>query len=210
VANEEGILDNIIFMIEQGQTDGVIATGLNFGAMYNPAMITDDPYQFDFFHGGGLDICYLGFAQIDQFGNVNSSRFGKNFTGCGGFIDISQNTRKVVLTGAFAARADIEVSQTGLTVNHPGNFKKFINKVEQITFNGQYAYSQGQEVLYCTERAIFRLVENGIELLEIAPGIDLEKDVLSMMEFRPKISSNLKTMDAAIFSKSLLNLKNKK
>lgn len=210
VANEEGILDDIIFMIEQGQTDGVIATGLNFGAMYNPAMITDDPYQFDFFHGGGLDICYLGFAQIDQFGNVNSSRFGKSFTGCGGFIDISQNTRKVVLTGAFAAKADLEVSQAGITINHPGKFKKFINEVEQITFNGQYAFSQGQEVLYCTERAIFRLIENGIELLEIAPGIDLEKDVLSMMEFRPKISTELKTMDAAIFGHGLLNLKNRK
>jgi propionate CoA-transferase len=210
VVNEEGILGHIIFMIEQGQTDGIIATGLNFGAMYNPAMIADDPYQFDFFHGGGLDICYLGFAQIDQYGNVNSSRFGKNFTGCGGFIDISQNTRKVVLAGAFAAKADIAISQTGISVNHPGKFKKFINKVEQITFNGQYAFSQGQEVLYCTERAIFRLIKNGIELIEIAPGIDLDRDVLSMMEFRPKINKDLKTMDAAIFSDSLLNLKNKK
>lgn len=209
VAKQEGILDDIIFMIEQGQTDGVIATGLNFGAMYNPAMITDDPYQFDFFHGGGLDICFLGFAQVDQYGNANSSRFGNHITGCGGFIDISQNTRKVVLAGAFAAKADIEVGQAGITVSDPGKFKKFINKVEQITFNGQYAFSQGQEVLYCTERAIFRLLENGIELIEIAPGIDLERDVLSMMEFRPKINKDLKIMDAAIFSTGLLNLKNR-
>jgi propionate CoA-transferase len=209
VAKQEGILDDIIFMIEQGQTDGVIATGLNFGAMYNPAMITDDPYQFDFFHGGGLDICFLGFAQVDQYGNANSSRFGNHITGCGGFIDISQNTRKVVLAGAFAAKADIEVGQAGITVSDPGKFKKFINKVEQITFNGQYAFSQGQEVLYCTERAIFRLIENGIELIEIAPGIDLERDVLSMMEFRPKINKDLKIMDAAIFSTGLLNLKNR-
>ncbi|MCK5468016.1 MAG: malonate decarboxylase subunit alpha, partial [Cyclobacteriaceae bacterium] len=113
VAKEEDLLDDITFMIEQGQTDGVIATGLNFGAMYNPAMITDDPYQFDFFHGGGLDICYLGFAQIDQHGNVNASRFGKIFTGCGGFIDISQNTKKVVICGAFSAKADLEISEQG-------------------------------------------------------------------------------------------------
>jgi len=208
VANEEGILSDITFMIEQGQTDGVIATGLNFGAMYNPAIIVDDPYQFDFFHGGGLDICYLGFAQVDQFGNVNASRFNQHFTGSGGFIDISQNTKKVVFCGAFAAKSDIEVNETGLKVNSPGKFKKFIKKVEQITFNGQYASDQGQEVLYCTERAVFRLIKGGIELIEIAPGIDLEKDIIAMMEFKPKISDELKIMNSRILSQELLGLKN--
>lgn len=207
VAKEEGILDDITFMIEQGQTDGVIATGLNFGAMYNPAMITDDPYQFDFFHGGGLDICYLGFAQIDKYGNVNASRFGNFFTGCGGFIDISQNTNKIVFCGAFAAKADIEINEKGVKVHEAGKFKKFIKNVEQITFNGKYAIEKGQEVLYCTERALFRLTKEGLELIEIAPGIDLEKDVLSMMEFKPKIKAQLKTMDPIIFRNSLLNLK---
>lgn len=207
VAREEGILGDITFMIEQGQTDGVIATGLNFGAMYNPAMITDDSYQFDFFHGGGLDACFLGFAQIDRFGNVNSSRFGKNFTGSGGFIDISQNTKKVVICGAFAAKAELEVSEQGIKIHDPGKFKKFINEVEQVTFNGRYAFDQGQEVMYCTERGIFRLVRNGIELMEIAPGINLEKDILSMMEFEPLISPDLKTMDVKLFEKGLLNLK---
>ncbi len=207
VAREEGILDDITFMIEQGQTDGVIATGLNFGAMYNPAAIVDDPYQFDFFHGGGLDICYLGFAQIDKYGNVNSSRFGQNFTGSGGFIDISQNTRKVVLCGAFAAKAEVETHEKGIKVLHPGKFMKFVDEVEQITFNGKYAFEKGQEVLYCTERATFRLMEDGIVLFEIAPGVDLEKDILSMMEFTPKISAELKSMDALIFRNELLNLK---
>jgi propionate CoA-transferase len=207
VAREEGILDDITFMIEQGQTDGVIATGLNFGAMYNPAAIVDDPYQFDFFHGGGLDICYLGFAQIDKYGNVNSSRFGQNFTGSGGFIDISQNTRKVVLCGAFAAKAEVETHEKGIKVLHPGKFMKFVDEVEQITFNGKYAFEKGQEVLYCTERATFRLTEDGIELFEIAPGVDLEKDILSMMEFTPKISAELKSMDSLIFKNELLNLK---
>ena len=196
-------------MIEQGQTDGVIATGLNFGAMYNPAMITDDPYQFDFFHGGGLDICYLGFAQIDQHGNVNASRFGKIFTGCGGFIDISQNTKKVVICGAFSAKADLEISEQGIKVIQSGKIKKFIHEVEQITFNGKYAYESGQEVLYCTERALFKLVKGGIELIEIAPGIDIEKDIFSMMDFRPKISPQLKTMNLNIFKQGLLNLKSR-
>lgn len=209
VAKEEGILKEITFMIEQGQTDGVIATGLNFGAMYNPAVITDDPYQFDFFHGGGLDICYLGFAQIDRYGNVNASRFGNILTGCGGFIDISQNTKKVVICGTFAAKADVEIDEKGLVVRTPGKFKKFISKVEQITLNGKYAFSRGQEVLYCTERALFKLVKDGIELIEIAPGVDLENDVLSMMEFRPRISSNLKIMDAKIYGNELLGLKNR-
>lgn len=207
VAKEEDILDDITFMIEQGQTDGVIATGLNFGAMYNPAMITDDPYQFDFFHGGGLDICYLGFAQIDQYGNVNASRFGNFFTGCGGFIDISQNTNKIVFCGAFAAKADIEINEKGVKVHEAGKFKKFIKTVEQITFNGKYAVEKGQEVLYCTERALFKLTKEGLELIEIAPGIDLEKDILSMMEFKPKINDQLKVMDPIIFRNTLLNLK---
>ena len=207
VAKEEGILNEITFMIEQGQTDGVIATGLNFGAMYNPAMITDDPYQFDFFHGGGLDICYLGFAQVDQFGNVNSSRFNGHFTGCGGFIDISQNTKKVVFCGTFAAKADVETSEHGIKVHEGGRFKKFIKEVEQITFNGRYAYEQGQEVLYCTERALFRLTENGIELIEIAPGVDLEKDIFSLMDFKPLLHPKLKKMPSKVFESGLLNLK---
>jgi len=210
VARQEGVLDRIIFMIEQGQTDGVIATGLNFGAMYNPSIITDDTYQFDFFHGGGLDICYLGFAQVDQYGNVNASRFGNFFTGCGGFIDISQNTKKVVFCGAFAAKAEMDVHEEGLNIHSPGKFRKFIHEVEQITFSGKYASELGQEVLFCTERATFRLIENGIELMEIAPGIDLDRDVLSMMEFKPKISRNLKEIPHSVFSHELLGLKQRK
>ena len=165
--------------------------------------------QFDFFHGGGLDICYLGFAQIDQFGNVNSSRFGNVLTGCGGFIDISQHTRKVVICGAFAAKAELETSEQGIKVKHVGKFKKFLNHVEQITFNGKYAYESGQEVFYITERALFKLVKNGIELIEIAPGVDLEKDVFSMMEFKPAINPNLKIMDLSIFKNGLLHLKSR-
>jgi propionate CoA-transferase len=207
VAREEGILDRIIFMIEQGQTDGVIATGLNFGAMYNPAMIADDTYQFDFFHGGGLAACFLGFGQIDRHGNVNASRFGPVFTGSGGFIDISQNTQKVVFCGAFSAKSQIEIFETGINVLAPGKIKKFVKEVEQKTFSGEYARKLGQEVLYCTERAVFRLAEGGLELIEIAPGADLQKDILSMMDFEPQINHDLREMDLGIFKDGKLGLK---
>jgi propionate CoA-transferase len=188
-------------MIEQGQIDGVITTGLNFGAMYNPAAIIDDGYQFDQFHGGILDICFLGFAQVDREGNVNSSRFGNILTGCGGFIDISQHTRKVVFCGAFAAKADIEVLENGLNIRNPGTHKKFLQQVEQITFNGKQGRLKEQTVLYVTERAVFELTAQGVVLKEIAPGIDPEKDVLAFMEFAPIIADDLKTMPVSIFRK---------
>lgn len=208
VAKQENILDKITFLIEQGPIGGVISTGLNFGAMYNPSAIVDDAYQFDFFHGGGLNICFLGFAQIDEQGNVNSSRFGNIFTGCGGFIDISQNTKRVVFCGGFAAKSEVEISDKKLKIKYKGKYKKFIKKVEQITFNGQYAIQKGQQVLYCTERAVFELKENGIELIEVAPGVDIEKDILNMMGFTPIISKKIKIMDQRIFSNLSLNLSN--
>ncbi|MGK7396825.1 MAG: acyl CoA:acetate/3-ketoacid CoA transferase [Candidatus Cyclobacteriaceae bacterium M3_2C_046] len=205
VAREEGFLDQITFMIEQGQVGGIISTGLNFGAMYNPAAILDDGYQFDFFHGGGLDICFLGFAQVDQQGNVNSSRFGPVLTGCGGFIDISQNTQKVVFCGAFATKGDISVEPQGLKINHPGKHKKFLTKVEQITFNGSLALNRGQEVYYCTERAFFKLERDGLRILEIAPGLDLKKDILEMMDFEPIYVGPIKQMDPRIFADGKMN-----
>ena len=196
-------------MIEQGATAGIPTTGLNFGAMYNPSSIIDDGYQFDFFQGGGLDIAFLGFAQIDQHGNVNSSRFGKFLTGCGGFIDISQNAKKVVFCGSFAVKSDLDFTPDRLIIQDPGKHKKFLKKVEQITFSGNYALEQGQEVLYVTERAVFKLTENGMELIEIAPGIDLQKDILDMMEFEPVISKHLSIIDPLIFSNCKLGLKEK-
>ncbi len=207
VAKKENLLEDITFLIEQGPIGGVISTGLNFGAMYNPSAIVDDSYQFDFFHGGGLDICFLGFAQIDGGGNVNSSRFGNIFTGCGGFIDISQNAKRVVFCGGFATKTTVEMERGELKLLNKGKSKKFIESVEQVTFNGKYAISRGQEVLYCTERAVFQLIDNGLELIEIAPGLDLEEDVLSMMEFRPSISPDLKIMDERIFDDVPLGLK---
>ena len=174
VAQEEGIADKLIFMIEQGSTGGIPTSGLNFGAMYNPTAILDDGYQFDFFQGGGLDIAYLGFAQIDQFGNVNSSRFGNILTGCGGFIDISQNAKKVVFCGSFAVKSQQEITPNGLEISNSGKFTKFINKVEQITFSSEYA------------------LENNISIKQNALNISLsERDVaITQGNFLPSINAS--------------------
>lgn len=206
VALEEGIADKLTFMIEQGPTGGIPTIGLNFGAMYNPSSIVDDGYQFDFFQGGGLDITFLGFAQIDQFGNVNSSRFGNILTGCGGFIDISQNAKKVVFCGSFAVKSQQDITENGLDIKHPGKFNKFINNVEQITFSSEYALENGQEVLYVTERAVFQLTAKGLQLKEIAPGVDLQKDIVDMMDFTPIMEEPIKTYDANIFKQCKLGL----
>ena len=209
VAQQEGIVSELTFMIEQGATGGIPTRGLNFGAMYNPGSIVDDGYQFDFFQGGGLDIAFLGFAQVDQHGNVNASRFGKVLTGCGGFIDISQNAKKVVFCGSFAVKSEQDIREDAMVIRTPGKFNKFVKQVEQITFSGKYARQQGQEVLYVTERATFRLTTEGLELIEIAPGINVQKDVLDVMDFLPRISTELNVYDSTIFAEGSMNLKQK-
>jgi propionate CoA-transferase len=206
VARQEEITDRIVFMIEQGAIAGIPTTGLNFGAMYNPSAIVDDGYQFDFFHGGGLDMAFLGFAQVDRHGNINSSRFGKVITGCGGSIDISQNAKKVVYCGSFAVKSEQEIMEAGVRVIHPGKFKKFVREVQQVSFSGRYALEKGQEIVYVTERAVFRLEPEGLTLVEIAPGVDLQRDILDMMEFEPAISKDLKTIDPVVYSKGKIGL----
>lgn len=206
VAQQEEIIDQLVFMIEQGASAGIPTTGLNFGAMYNPASIVDDGYQFDFFHGGGLDLAYLGFAQIDEEGNINSSRFGNVITGCGGSIDISQNAKKVIYCGSFAVKSEQEISGEGVKVTSPGKFKKFVKKVQQVSFSGRYAMERGQEVLYVTERCVMKLSPDGVVLTEIAPGIDLQKDILDMMDFRPIIPDDLKIMEAIIYTDNKIGL----
>lgn len=207
IAKNEGIMDKLIFMIEQGAIAGIPTTGLNFGAMYNPAAIVDDGYQFDYFHGGGLDLAFLGFAQIDQYGNVNSSRFGSQITGCGGAIDISQNAKKVVFCGTFAVKALLEVRDGRLKIIDKGKMKKFVQNVGQITFSGKYAIEKGQTILYVTERAVFELTTDGLKLSEIASAVNLEEDILSMMDFKPIIPADLKTMEQKLFTDEILALR---
>jgi len=211
VASEEGTADQMMLTIEAGAIGGVPAGGLDFGAATNPDCILDQPAQFDFYDGGGLDIAILGLAQADRRGNVNVSKFGPKIAGCGGFINISQTAKKVVYCGTFTAGGlNIGTENGELQILAEGKIKKFIRDVEQITFSGEYAVSRKQPVLYVTERAVFELGPEGLVLTEIAPGVELEKDILAHMDFTPTISPILKKMDSRLFRPEKMSQQNNK
>jgi propionate CoA-transferase len=205
IAAEEGILDRIILTNEQGLIGG--APSSDAGAAVNYTCMIDQPYQFDFYDGGGIDLAFLSFAQVDSVGNVNVSRFNGRIIGVGGFINISQNAKKVIFSGTFTA-GNLEMSwPEGKTVIHKeGKFNKFLNTVEQISYSGQFAEERGQEALYITERAVFKRGKKGLKLIEIAPGINLERDILAHMDFLPEIAKDLKLMDERIFMESPIGL----
>ena len=190
VAAEEAVLGRICLTNEQGNIGGAPASGNEAGAASSPDAQIDQPYQFDFYDGGGLDLAFLSFAEFDAAGNVNVSRFGGRIVGPGGFINISQGARRVIFGGTLTA----------------GESRKAVREVEQVTFSGRYARDRGQQVLYVTERAVFGLGAAGPELLEVAPGLDVARDVLAAMAFRPAISPALRSMDPRIFAEGPMGL----
>lgn len=200
VGAEEGILDQVVLTNEQGLIGGAPASGLDAGASRNYWAMIDQPYQFDFYDGGGLDIAFLSAVEVDRAGNVNISRFAGRVVGIGGFVNISQNARTMVFGGTFTAGGLKVAARDGeLKILTEGKHRKFVEAVEQVAYSGPYGRSRGQTTLFVTERAVFRTGEDGLELIEIAPGIDLERDVLEQMAFRPSISPDLKLMDSRLF-----------
>jgi acyl CoA:acetate/3-ketoacid CoA transferase len=207
VAAEEGFVDQITLTVEQGVVGGVPAKGLIFGVSYNPTAFVDQPYQFDFYDGGGLDVSCLGCGEVDATGNVNVSKLGDMLIGTGGFVNISQNAKKLVFCSTFTAGGlKVEVTRDGLNILHEGRFRKFRQQIEQVTYNARYGLSRGQDIQYVTERAVFRATSEGLLLTEIAPGVDLQHDILEQMEFAPIVPERGPVlMDMRLFRPELLS-----
>jgi propionate CoA-transferase len=209
VAAEEGFLDQIILTNEQGLIGGAPASGMDAGAAINYDAMIDQPYQFDFYDGGGLDLAFLSFAQVDSQGSVNVSRFGSRIIGPGGFPNISQNAKKVIFSGTLTAGGlDISWPDGSTKINQEGSHHKFIEQVEQITYSGDFGWERGQEILFITERAVFRRGPSMLELLEAAPGANLEVDIFANMSFQPPIAADFSEMDPRLFLPEPMGLAN--
>ncbi len=209
VAAEEEVIELLTLTAEPGVIGGIPASGLNFGAAVNTQAVIDQPSQFDFYDGGGLDVAVLGLAQADAEGNLNVSKFGTKLAGAGGFINISQSAHAVVFVGTFTAGGlQVRIEDGRVHIDHEGSQRKFVRAVEHRTFSGERARKNGQRVLYVTERCVFQLADaGGLELIEIAPGIDLQRHILSQMDFHPSISPELRLMDASLFADAPMNLR---
>ena len=208
VSIEEGFSSDIYLSVETGPTGGVPIGGVAFGGSINPDSVVSTAEQFDAYNGGSLNMAILGLAEVDEDGNVNVSKFGTRVTGPGGFINITQCTKKVVFIGTFTTSGlDEEIKDGKLVIKNEGKKKKFVKNVEQVTFSAKQARINGQEILYVTERGVFKLDDKGITLIEVAPGVDINKDILEQMDFRPNISDEIKLMDERIFLDTKMNLK---
>ena len=207
VAGEEGFAQEMTLTSEDGIVGGMPGSGDLFGAGLNSSATVTMPEIFDIYNGGNLDLAVLGLAEVNQKGDNNVGKFGPKIPGCGGFINISQSTPKVVFCGAFTAGGSkYEIGNGELHIVQEGKAKKFVKEVQQVTYSGEYGASVGQKVLYVTERAVFELTKDGLMLIEKAPGVDLQKDILDQMEFTPIISPDLKEMDARIFREEKMGL----
>ena len=209
IASEEKIEDLITLTVDPGVIGGVPMGGLDFGAAVNCQAVIDHGSQFDFIDGGGLDAAYLGMAEADRHGNVNASRFGRRLSGCGGFINISQNSRKVIFLSTFSSSGlEVAIEDGRVDIVAEGRYPKFVDRVGQITFSGKFAIETDQDVLYVTERGVFRLTDSGLELTEVAPGIDIERDIVAKLPFAPLVIDPV-TMDAAIFRPEPMGLRDR-
>lgn len=207
VAAEEGFGPSLTLAADSGIIGGIPLSGLDMGAAINAEAELKLSDMINICHGGVLDLCALGLAEIDVQGNVNVSKFNGRVTGPGGFMDLTQATKKLIFMGTFTAGQLREHCEGGkLIIDHEGRYKKFKKTVEQITFSGTYAAARNQDVLVVTERAVFCLTPDGLMLTEIAPGIDIERDIIAQMEFRPLMAADLKTMDARIFYPSAMGI----
>jgi propionate CoA-transferase len=208
IAAEEGILDHLTLTNEQGFIGGAPVTGVDSGAAQNYDALVDQPYQFDFYDGGGLDLAFLSFGEVDRAGNVNVSRFADKIIGIGGFVNISQNAKTVVFSGTFTAGGlEIECTDGALRIVKEGRHAKFVGAIEQVCYSAHFARSEGRSAIFVTERAVLRPLDGTLEVVEIAPGVDLERDVLARMGFKPKVSPHLKRMDRRLFCPEPMNLK---
>ncbi len=206
VAWEEGITDQLVLTVEQGIFGGVPVAGNEGGAGFNYQAMIDEPYMFDFYDGGGLDVASLSFAEVDVEGNVNVHAFEGRVRGPGGFPNISARTRRINFVGTLTTDGlEIEIDG-GVRIASEGSLAKFVPEVREISFNGRLARERGQEVRYITERAVFALEAGGLALIEVAPGIDVERDVLGQMGFRPRVSEDLRTMDARLYAPGPMGL----
>ncbi len=200
VAREESCGDDFTLTVESGATGGYPAYNLDFGAAINAGSVIDHTYQFDFYDGGGLDITIVGMAQMDAAGNVNVSKLAHRIPGVGGFFNVTQGADRVVFCGLFTAGdQDIAVRPEGLEIRRDGAVTKFVQAVEQITFNARNALDKGQTVTAITERGVFAITEDGPLLTEVAPGVDVERDIFARMAFRPRVSADLKPMADFLF-----------
>jgi len=207
VASEEKLQDLMTLTVDPGVIGGVPMGGLDFGAAVNWQAVIDHCSQFDFIDGGGLDAAFLGFAECDRHGSINASRFGSRIAGCGGFINISQNAKKVVFVSNFASGGAESVVEDGrLRIVREGKHIKFVERLGQVTFSGPLAAGREQDVLYVTERCVFRLTPDGLELAEVAPGIDVGRDILARLPFAPIVRAPA-LMDAAIFRPAPMGLR---
>ena len=198
VMAEEGCIDRVTMFSESGMVGGVPSALPNFGSSYNPDATLDQGASFDVINGGGLDITILGMGECDEEGNVNVSKFGPRLTGPGGFIDISSATKTVVFCGTLVGKAMLQTDDGKISVLEEGKIRKFKKHVEQITFAGKYT-KPDQTILYVTERCVFKLIDGVMTVVEIAPGLDLQRDILDQMDFTPAVAKDLKTMDPALF-----------